>query len=174
MSNETKAQLSKSASCWFCGQRDDTTNNFLVPSNINFVLPVFVPGKRICYSIVFPARKRSLFFCVRWADEHEKRHLCHGSKLTVLSMRGGYLATESSRDASCCAGSLNISGIIGKECVGHSRLKSQSAGPRSWTAVGSKQVSIHGSGSLFSYSSAQRTQKEKKTLLAGNSSGKTS
>ena len=35
----------------------------------------------------------------------------HGSKLTELSLRGGHLATECSRDTSCCVGSLNKSGI---------------------------------------------------------------
>ena len=37
-------------------------------------------------------------------------------------MCSGYLATESSCDASCCVGSLNNSGITVKECAGHSRL----------------------------------------------------
>ena len=50
-----------------------------------------------------------------------RRDLCNLSKLTVLSMRDGYLATEtateSSRDNSCCAGSVN-SGITVKECAG--------------------------------------------------------
>ena len=71
------------------------------------------------------------------------RGLCHESKLTVLSMRGGYLATELARDTSCCVGSLNNSGNTVKECKGHSGLKSQSANiwgmrfeecrPRLWT-----------------------------------------
>ena len=43
-----------------------------------------------------------------------------------LTSTGGYLATQSSRDASCCVGSLNNSGIAVKECARHSRLKSQS------------------------------------------------
>ena len=41
-------------------------------------------------------------------------------------MRGGYLATEYSRDTSCCVGSLNNSGIPVKECAGLSGLKLQS------------------------------------------------
>ena len=45
----------------------------------------------------------------------------------MLSVRGDYLATESSCDTSCCVGSLNTSGITLKECVGHSGLKLQSA-----------------------------------------------
>ena len=67
----------------------------------------------------------------------------------MLSMRGGYLATNSSRDTSCCVGSLNNSEIAVKECAGYSGLKSLSANiswgmrfevchPRLWTAVGSK------------------------------------
>ena len=44
-----------------------------------------------------------------------------------LSMRGGYLATESLRVTSCCAGLLNNRGITAKEYVEHSGLKSQSA-----------------------------------------------
>ena len=55
----------------------------------------------------------------------------------MLSMCGGYLATESgylateslatesSHDTSCCVGSLNKSGITVKECSGHSGLKLQ-------------------------------------------------
>ena len=73
----------------------------------------------------------------------------YGSKLTVLSMCGGYLTTESSRDTSCRVGSRNKSGLTVKECVGHSGLKLLSANitlgmrfeecrPRLWTAVGSK------------------------------------
>ena len=50
--------------------------------------------------------------------------LCHGSKLTMLSMRGGYLATESSRDTSCCVGSLNNSGITVKQCARRSGVSS--------------------------------------------------
>ena len=76
---------------------------------------------------MIPCQRRSLFFCVRWADEYEKRDLYHWSKLTVLSMRSGYLATEASRDTLCCVGSRNNSGITVKECAGLSWLKSQSA-----------------------------------------------
>ena len=50
---------------------------------------------------------------------------------TIGRTRGGYLATESSCDISCCVGSLN-SGTTVKECAGHSGLKSQSANI-SWT-----------------------------------------
>ena len=49
-----------------------------------------------------------------------KKDLCRGSKLTVLSMCSGYLAAESSRDASFYVGSLNNSGINLKECARHS------------------------------------------------------
>ena len=59
--------------------------------------------------------------------EYGKRDLSHGSKLTVLSMLRGYLATKTSCDTSCCVGSLNNSGITVKEGAGHSRLKSQPA-----------------------------------------------
>ena len=41
----------------------------------------------------------------------------------VLGMCGGYLATESSCDTSCCVGSLNKSGTTVKECARHSGLK---------------------------------------------------
>ena len=85
-------------------------------------------------------------FCVRWVDEYGRTNLCHRSKFTVLSMHGGYLATESLRHNSCRVGSLNNSGITVKECVGPSGLKSHHAWgmrfeecrPRLWTAVGSK------------------------------------
>ena len=60
---------------------------------------------------VFPASEGLFFFCVRRAYENGKRDFCHGSKLIVLSMRVGYLATESSRDTSCCVGSLKNSRI---------------------------------------------------------------
>ena len=33
---------------------------------------------------LFPANRSLFFFCVRWADEYGKRHLCHGSKLTLI------------------------------------------------------------------------------------------
>ena len=76
-----------------------------------------------------------------------KSDLCYGSKLIVLSMRGGDLATESSRDTLRCVGSLNKSGSTVNECAGHRGLKSESANiswgmrfekcrPRLWTAVG--------------------------------------
>ena len=45
----------------------------------------------------------------------------------MLSMRGGYLATESLRDILCGAGSRNNSGITVKKGAEHSGLKSQSA-----------------------------------------------
>ena len=91
----------------------------------------------------------SLFFCIHWANEYGKRDLSPESKLTVLSMRGGYLASEPSRDTSCCVGSLNNSGITVKKCAEHSGLKSPSANiswgmrfeecrPLLWTAVGSR------------------------------------
>ena len=73
------------------------------------------------------------------------RDLCHGSKLAVLSMSGGYSATKSSRDTLCCEGPLNNSGITINKSVGHSGLKSLSANTswdmrfdELWTAVGSK------------------------------------
>ena len=66
--------------------------------------------------LILPAMRSLFSFWVRWADG--KRVFCHESKLTVLSMRGGFLATESSRDTSCCVDSLNNSGITVKECAG--------------------------------------------------------
>ena len=68
-------------------------------------------------SAFFSCWKRSLFFCVRCADEYGKGDLCHWSKFTVLSMRGGYLATESSRDTLCCVVSLKV---IPWFCIAHS------------------------------------------------------
>ena len=117
------------------------------------------------------------FLCVAWADEYRKRDLNHGSTLAVLSMCGGYVATESSRDASCCVGSVNNSGITVKECARHSGFKSQSANvswgarfeecrPRLCMVVGSKRVSTDGRG-LFSHS----MQKEKRPVLAGKVNG---
>ena len=88
-------------------------------------------------------------------------------------MLGGYLGTESSRDTSCCVGSLTISGIAVKECAGHSGLKSQSANtlwgmrfeecrPCLWTAVGSMCVSTNGRGLFVSPANAN----EKRPVLA--------
>ena len=76
---------------------------------------------------VFPASEGLFFFCVRRAYENGKRDFCHGSKLIVLRMRVGYLATESSRDTSCCVGSLKNSRITVKERAGGSGFKSHSA-----------------------------------------------
>ena len=47
---------------------------------------------------VIPGSRGLVSFCVLWADEYGKIDLCHGLKLTALSMLGGYLATESSHD----------------------------------------------------------------------------
>ena len=116
----------------------------------------------------FPAIRDLFSFVFAGTD------LCHGVKLTVLSMHGSYLATESSRDTSCCVGSLNNSGNTVKECAGHSGLKSQSANiwgkrfrechPRLWTAVQSKRVSTHGRG-LFPVLVNPANAKEKRRLL---------
>ena len=83
-------------------------------------------------------------------------------------MHGGYLATESSRDTSCCVGSLNNSGITVKECAGQSGFKSQST-PSKVVDGDLIRVSFDTwQRSPFPYSSAQRTQKEKRRpLLAG-------
>ena len=55
------------------------------------------------FVFLFPASRGLLSFaCTGRADEYEKGDPCPGSKLTVLGMRCGYLATESSHDASCC------------------------------------------------------------------------
>ena len=78
-------------------------------------------------------------------DEIEETSVMDRKKLTVLSMCSSYLATKSSHDTSCCAGSLNNRGITVEKCAGHSGLKSQSAiiswgmrfeerRPRLWTA----------------------------------------
>ena len=64
---------------------------------------------------MFPASKGIFSLCVRRADEYGRRDLCHGSKLIVLNMRCGYLATESSRDTLRCVGSLNNGGNTVKE-----------------------------------------------------------
>ena len=87
---------------------------------------------------------------------------------TVSSIFGGYSATESSRDTSCCLGSYKNSGITG--CVGHSGLKLQSANT---LACGLKRT-VHGCGRrlgesefrLFSRTRRKR-RKEKKPLFAG-------
>ena len=83
----------------------------------------------IQYPLHLPFYKRSLFLCVfaGLTSTGKDTSALHGLKLTVLSMCGSYLATKSSRDTSRCVGSRNNSGITVKECVGHSRLKSQSA-----------------------------------------------
>ena len=104
-------------------------------------------------------------------QENKKRHLCHRSKLTVLSLRIGYLATESSRDTLCCVGSLNNSGITVKEWdtagSSHSQqtyhgacgLKTAVRGCGRWLNQSEFQPTAE--RSLFSFSSVQRT------LLAG-------
>ena len=58
---------------------------------------LYIPFKHcFCNSpvIFFPASGCFFSFAIAGADEYGTRDLCHGSKLTVLSMRGGYLATE--------------------------------------------------------------------------------
>ena len=47
----------------------------------------------------FPASRGPFSFVFAELTDGTKRDLCHGSKWTVLSMRRGYLATETSRDA---------------------------------------------------------------------------
>ena len=47
----------------------------------------------------FPASRGPFSFVFAELTGGTKRDLCHGSKWTVLSMRYGYLATETSRDA---------------------------------------------------------------------------
>ena len=47
----------------------------------------------------FPARGGPFSIVFAELTDGTKRDLCHGSKRTVLSMRHGYLATETSRDA---------------------------------------------------------------------------
>ena len=49
--------------------------------------------------LVFPASRGPFSFVFAELTDRTKRDLCHGSKWTVLSMRHGYLATETSRDA---------------------------------------------------------------------------
>ena len=97
-----------------------------------------------------------------------RRHLCRGSKLNMLSTRGGYLATESSRDTSCCVDSLNNSGITVMQCARHSGLKSQSTN-MSWSMRfeevvdgGWIKVSFDPwQRCLLLYSSTQRTQNKR-------------
>lgn len=57
-------------------------------------LPEEHPGmeKECGMYLIFPA-SRSIFFCVHWADEYGKEASAIGSKLAVLSMYGGYLAS---------------------------------------------------------------------------------
>ena len=72
-----------------------------------------------------------------------------------------------------CGLTLNNSGIIVKECAGHSGLKSHSANiswgmrfeeclPRLWMVVGSERVSIHGRG-LFSCTRQPSERKRRET-----------
>ena len=111
-------------------------------------------------------------------EEYGKRDLCHGLKLIVLSMRGGYLATESSRDTSRCVGSLNNSGNTVKECTGHRGLKPQSGNislgmrfeefPSKVVDGGWIKVSFDPwHRSLFPYSSAQGTQTKRDLYYKG-------
>ena len=141
----------------------------------NFYIPrhTLADLKYLC-SENFPASRGLFSFCILWVDEYRIRELCYESKLTVLSMRGGYLATESSRDTSRCVGSFNNSGITETECAGHSGLKSPSRNiswgmrfeecrPRLWTAVGSEWVSTNQGRGLLSRTRLLSERKRKVT-----------
>ena len=91
-------------------------------------------------------------------------------------MRGGYLATESSHDTSCCMGSVNNSGITVKDARD---TAGSSHSQQTWRgACGLKSAKVVDGGwirvsfdpwnrSLFQYSSAHRTHTEKTPLPAG-------
>ena len=88
-------------------------------------------------------------------------------------MCGSYLATKSSRDTSCCVGSLNNSGITVKECVGFMQAQVTVSNHRAW---GLKKA-VQGCGQWLDQSEFrpmayrslfQGTQKKTRPLLAGN------
>ena len=110
--------------------------------------------RRLISCICLLAEISFLLFSLGWRVLEKRRLLsvethCVEHVRPCTTMCGSYLATESSCDTSCCAGSRNNSGITIKECAGHSKLKSQSANiswgmrfeecrPRLWTVVESK------------------------------------
>ena len=57
------------------------------------------PRSAILITQDFPASRAPFSFVFAELTDGTKRDLCHGSKWTVLSMRHGYLATETSHDA---------------------------------------------------------------------------
>ena len=84
-------------------------------------------------------------------------------------MRGDYLATESTRDTSCCVGSLNNSGITVKGMRKTQRVKSQSASI-SWDMpfedhsavqdcgrwLDQREFGTHGRGLFFPYNAKRK------------------
>ena len=92
-------------------------------------------------------------------------------------MRGGYLATESWRDASCCVGSLNNSGITVKECAGHTACSSHSQ--QTYRGACGLKSAVQGRGRRFDQSESRpmaevsfpvQRKKKRDLLRAGNKS----
>ena len=95
----------------------------------------------------------------------------------MLSIRGGYLAIESSRDASCCVGSLNNSGITVKECAGHTAGSSHSQ--QTYHGACGLKSAVQGRGRRFDQSESRpmaevsfpvQRKKKRDLLRAGNKS----
>ena len=103
----------------------------------NTTIKLFFPASRGLFSVVFAELMGA-----------RKRHLCPGSKRTVLGIHFSYLATEPSCDY---MGSPNDSGVTVNECTRQwaqvmvsKQYREHAFGrrrPRLWTVVGSKSVS---------------------------------
>ena len=80
-------------------------------------------------NLFFQTSRGRFSFAIAGADECGKRDLCHWSKFIVLSMRGGYLATESSRILHVVWAHLTKAESLQRNArgAGHSGLKLQSA-----------------------------------------------
>lgn len=118
-----------------------------VPSEYNFAPSRFFHGSHVMYSWPFLASRGPFSFAFTELTSTKKKSLCHGSKLNVLSRRGGFLATESSRDASCCVCSLN-SGITATECAGHTQ-RAQVTASKHITGHADLKSAIQGCGRLL-------------------------
>ena len=70
--------------------------NHLMKGLFQHIKPLFYRRERFNR---FPASRGPFSFVFAELTDGTKRDLCHGSKWTVLSMRHGYLATETLRDA---------------------------------------------------------------------------
>ena len=70
---------------------------------------------------MFPASRGLFSFAFAGLTSTGKRTLIW-VEIDRVEYARGYLATESSRDTSCCVGPLNNSGNTVKKCAGHSGL----------------------------------------------------